>query len=55
MALVVISIDRDKLPPHTYAQFVEWVHFHITMSGTCHKDNPLGIRDLEAEVKEVSR
>jgi len=52
MALVVISIDRDKLPVHTTAQFDEWVRFNIEGSDINLK-NPLLNSDMDAEVREI--
>lgn len=53
MALVVFSIDRDKLPEHTDEQFEEWIKFHVGQIKNITAKNPLWCVDLEAEVKEV--
>lgn len=52
MALVVISIDRDKLPPHTGKQFEEWVKFCVGAIGAISMENPLHDLDMEATVRE---
>lgn len=52
MALVVISIDRTKLPPHTDAQFEEWVKFCVGHLGGISMENPLHDLDMTATVKE---
>lgn len=52
MALVVISIDRNKLPPHTDAQFEEWVKFCVGHLGGISMVNPLHDLDMTATVKE---
>lgn len=53
MALVVISIDRDKLPEHTREQFEEWVRFSVGDVGGLSRGNPLSDYDLEATVREI--
>ncbi|MGY4028269.1 hypothetical protein ACW5WQ_20350 [Aeromonas rivuli] len=55
MALVVISIDRDKLPSHTNEQFEEWVMFYVNQRGGISNQNPLADVDLEAMVREISK
>lgn len=55
MSLVVISIDREKLPEHTQEQFEEWVKFQVGHLGGMEMSNPLHVFDLEAEVMEISR
>lgn len=52
MALVVISIDRTKLPPHTDEQFEEWVRFCVGQLGGISMENPLHDLDMTATVKE---
>lgn len=54
MALVVISIDREKLPPHTDEQFEEWVKFCVRGGGISNS-NPLADLDLDARVREISK
>ena len=55
MALVVISIDRKELPPHTDEQFKEWVRFCVGDCGGIDRDNPLSDTDMTAQVREFSR
>jgi hypothetical protein len=55
MALVVISIDRSRLPPHTDEQFEQWVMFCIGERGSIEVSNPLHDLDLEARVREIGR
>ena len=55
MALVVISIDRSKLPHHTDEQFEEWVKFCIGERGGIQMSNPLHDMDLDALVREIGR
>lgn len=52
MALVVISIDRDQLPPHTDMQFEEWVKFCVGDTGEISTENPLHDLDMTAVVRE---
>ncbi|MFM5576885.1 hypothetical protein ACET8O_20220 [Aeromonas veronii] len=54
MALIVISIDRGGLPPHTSDQFEEWVEFNVGQRGGISQDNPLADIDMEARVREIS-
>ena len=53
MALVVISIDREKLPKHTEEQFHEWVAFCVGEAGGIRMSNPLHDLDMEARVMEI--
>lgn len=53
MTLVVISIDRDKLPKCTDEQFEAWVKYQVSALGGISFDNPLHDMDIEAEVREV--
>ncbi len=55
MALVVISIDRDKLPPHTQEEFEAWVRFCVGDTGGIANSNPLCDMDMESRVVEFSR
>jgi len=55
MALVVISVDRAKLPDHTDEQFEEWVMFCVGQRGGVSMENPLWEIDLEAQVREISK
>lgn len=52
MALVVINIDRDKLPEHTTEQFEEWVRFQVGHCGHMSAENPIDT-DLDATVMEI--
>lgn len=53
MALVVLSIDRDKLPPHTDDDFREWVSFCVGERPDIDCSNPLWEEDLDADVREI--
>jgi hypothetical protein len=53
MALIVISVDRDKLPPHTDEEFEEWVRFEINDNGSISTKNALWKQELEARVREI--
>jgi hypothetical protein len=53
MALIVISVDREKLPPHTDAEFEEWVRFEVGDTGSIDTKNPLIQEGLEAGVCEI--
>lgn len=53
MALVVISIDREKLPEHTNEDFEQWVKYQIGELGGISMDNPLWDLDMEAQVREI--
>jgi hypothetical protein len=54
MALVVLSIDREKLPPHSKEEFEEWVKFQVGHLGGISMENPLHDIDITAQVREVS-
>ena len=54
MALVVISINEDELPPHTKEEFEEWVRYCVGHLGGIHISNPLANNDMTATVREVS-
>ena len=51
MALIVISVDREGLPPHTNEQFEEWVKYEVGHLGGISCDNPMSDRDLDAYVR----
>ena len=53
MALIVISIDRTKLPPHTDADFKAWVQFQVNEKRNILEDNPLYLCDMEATVGDI--
>lgn len=53
MALVVISIDREELPPHTDEQFAEWVKYEVGALGGISLENPLCEEDFEPTVMEI--
>ena len=53
MSLVVISIDRTKLPEHTDEEFEAWVKFCVGHLGGIPNDNPLSDYDIDATVKEI--
>jgi hypothetical protein len=53
MALIVISVDRDKLPTHTDAEFEEWLRFEVGDNGSISTKNRLWKEDLEARVREI--
>lgn len=53
MSLVMISVDRDKLPPHTDKEFEEWIKYQVGQFGGMKADNPLADYDLEAIVREI--
>ena len=55
MALVVISIDRDKLPEHTDEEFEQWVIFKVGDFVSLSREHPLLHFDLDATVREISR
>lgn len=40
MSLVVISIDRSKLPEHTSEQFEEWVKFNVGDTASISMETP---------------
>ena len=54
MAMVVLSIDEDKLPPHTKDQFKEWVEFQVGHRAEIQLSNPLNEYDIDAIVREIS-
>jgi len=53
MTLIVISVDREKLPAHTDQEFEEFVRFQFGDRGGISASNPLNNMDMEAEVKEI--
>lgn len=54
MSLIVISIDRSKLPVHTNEQFEEWVKFQTGDTPHISMENPLSDIDMESRVREIS-
>lgn len=54
MALVVLSIDEKKLPPHTREEFEEWVSFCVGDRNEMRNANPLIESDLQSRVREIS-
>ena len=53
MSLVVISIDRGKLPEHTQEEFEEWVKYEVGDTPEMNMTNPLVMECFEADVKEI--
>ena len=53
MSLVVISIDRGKLPEHTQEEFEEWVKYEVGDTPEMNMKNPLVMECFEADVKEI--
>lgn len=53
MALVVISIDRTRLPPHTDEDFQEWVEAYIGQSGCISLVNPLAGMRVADEFRDI--
>jgi len=53
MSLVVISVSREDLPPHTNKEFEEWVKYCVGHNGGISMDNPLHDTDLDAYVREI--
>lgn len=49
---MVISIDRDHLPPHTEDEYEAWVKFCIGQTGGISIKNPLHDLDMDAIVRE---
>ena len=41
MSLIVLSVDRDKLPQHTYSEYVAWVNYQVGNSCELSLENPL--------------
>ena len=54
MSLVVISIERYKLPEHTQEQFEEWVRYEVGDNPEIDMRNPLVVASFVATVKEIS-
>ena len=55
MALVVLSIDRSKLPKHSDDEFEAWVKYQVGELGGISMQNPLHDLDMEATVREFSK
>lgn len=53
MTLIVISVDRDKLPKHSKIEFEEWVSYKVGAIFSMSLDNPLADIDLESQVQEI--
>lgn len=53
MALVMISVDREKLPEHSDQEFESWVKYQVGALAGISNDNPMVDIDLEAQVLEV--
>lgn len=54
MALITISVDRDKLPKHSKVEFEEWIKYQVGSIGGISLKNPLHDIDLESQVREIS-
>ena len=54
MALIVISVDRYRLPDCKDEEFKEWLAFELGESMQMSLDNPLVDIDIEAEIREIS-
>ena len=52
--LIVLSIDTNKLPPHTREEFIEWLKFEVGQICGMSLKNPLTDCDIKAIVREVS-
>ena len=52
MALIVISVDREKLPKHTDEEYRDWVRFSLHERRMIGMENPLFGIQFKAEVKE---
>ncbi len=55
MALVVISVSREDLPPHTDKEFEDWIKYNVGHNGGISMDNPLHDEPLDAYVREVGK
>ncbi len=53
MTLIVLSVDREKLPECTDEEFADWVKFEVGHLGGIKVENPLSNYDLEATVLEI--
>ena len=53
MALIVISVNREKLLPHTDKEFEAWIKYQVGQIGVLTMDNPLCDCDLTAIVREI--
>ena len=53
MALIVISVDREKLPEHTDIQFENWIKYKVGQWSSISIESPLSDIDLEAVVREM--
>ena len=54
MALIMISIDRLKMPKHTQEDFEEWVKYHVHQT-IISEANPLADVEFEGVVREISK
>ncbi|GLQ31643.1 hypothetical protein [Litoribrevibacter albus] len=55
MALVVLSVDRDLLPPHTDEDFEDWLRFKTGDKNWMRGENPLIDEDLKSEIREIGK
>ncbi len=53
MSLIVISVNRDKLPKHSKVEFEEWISFKVGAIFSMSLKNPLCDIDLESTVREI--
>jgi len=53
MCLITISVDRAALPPHTQAEFEEWVRYEVSIDKCMAVDNPMMALPIDAEVLEI--
>ena len=53
MPLIVISVNKEDLPPHTDEQFEAWVKFCVGHVGSISMENPLHDIDMDGYVREI--
>jgi len=53
MSLVIISVDREKIPAHTDEQFEDWIKYEVWQISHIRTDNPLCDIDITATVREI--
>jgi len=53
MSTITISVNREKLPPHSDYDFEEWVRFNVRDQFQISLSNPLEPIELESTVVSI--
>lgn len=53
MTLIVININKSKLPQHTKEEFKEWIMFEVGHEGAMSTKNPLSDEQLKSNIFSI--